>query len=82
MFLDQVVESTANRVALRGQIINLLTVGRDTTACLLTWPFFLLVRHPSVVEKLRVEIKAYCSNLASLTRTDLRTITNLQNVLN
>ena len=81
VFLDQVAESTADRAALRGQIINLLTAGRDTTACLLTWAFFLLVRHPSVLEKLRVEIETYCPDLASLTRTDLRKMTYLQNVL-
>ena len=56
VFLDVVAESTADRDALRGQIISLLVAGRDTTACLLTWTFFLLVRHPSVMEKLLVEI--------------------------
>ena len=81
VFLDQVAESTVDRAALRGQIINLLTAGRDTTACLLTWAFFLLVRHPSVLEKLRVEIETYCPDTASLTRTDLRKMTYLQNVL-
>lgn len=36
-FLDSVAKSTPDRNALRGQIINILTVGRDTTACLLSW---------------------------------------------
>jgi cytochrome P450 len=30
-------EKTRNRTALRSQIINILTAGRDTTACLLSW---------------------------------------------
>ena len=47
-FLDELAGSTADRVALRGQIVGLLVAGRDTTACLLTWTFFLLVRHPQV----------------------------------
>jgi cytochrome P450 len=37
VFLDAIAESSADRAALRGQIINLLAAGRDTTACLLSW---------------------------------------------
>jgi cytochrome P450 len=36
-FLDAVAKSTSDRTALRGQIINLIAGGRDTTACLLSW---------------------------------------------
>ena len=81
VFLDAIAESTADRDALRGQIINMLVAGRDSTACLLTWTFFMLVRHPMVLEKLRKEIKGACSDPASLTRTDLRKMGYLQNVL-
>ncbi|KAL6713131.1 hypothetical protein ACLMJK_009252 [Lecanora helva] len=79
VFLNSLAECTADRDALRGQIINLLAAGRDTTACLLTWTFFLLVRHPRVLEKLREEIDA--NHTANLTRTDLRRMGYLQNVL-
>lgn len=82
VFLDAVAESTADRDALRGQIVSLLVAGRDTTACLLTWTFFLLVRHPRVLKKLQAEINSNCSDPASLTRTDLRKMSYLQNVLN
>ena len=82
VFLDTVAESTADRDALRGQIISLLVAGRDSTACLLTWTFFLLVRHPKNLEKLRTEIYRHCSDPASLTRADLRKMSYLQNVLN
>jgi cytochrome P450 len=37
VFLETVAQNTSDRAALRGQIINLLTAGRDTTACLLSW---------------------------------------------
>lgn len=37
VFLDTVARNTSDRTALRGQIINLLAAGRDTTACLLSW---------------------------------------------
>lgn len=82
VFLDAVAESTVDRDALRGQIISLLVAGRDTTACLITWTFFLLVRHPKILEKLRTEIAGNCFDPASLTRADLRKMSYLQNVLN
>lgn len=37
VFLKSVAEACPDRLALRGQIINILTAGRDTTACLLSW---------------------------------------------
>ena len=37
IFLDTVAKTTSDRDALRGQVINLLAAGRDTTACLLSW---------------------------------------------
>jgi cytochrome P450 len=37
VFLDAIAESSPDRTALRGQIINILAAGRDTTACLLSW---------------------------------------------
>jgi len=37
VFLRTVAKSFPDRAALRGQIINILAAGRDTTACLLSW---------------------------------------------
>jgi len=42
VFLDTIANSTSDRAALRGQIINILTAGRDTTACLLSWTLYVL----------------------------------------
>ena len=56
-------------------------LGRDTTACLLSWTFFLLVRHPHVLDRLRAEITAQCSDKAELNRQDLRSLKYLQIVL-
>ena len=81
VFLDILANGTMHRDALRGQLINLLVAGRDTTACLLTWTFFLLVRHPRVLQKLRASIDSTCSDPAMLTRTVLRKMKYLQNVL-
>ncbi len=37
VFLRAMSQKTPDRTALRSQIINILTAGRDTTACLLSW---------------------------------------------
>ncbi|KAL8779064.1 MAG: hypothetical protein Q9194_001633 [Teloschistes cf. exilis] len=66
---------------LRSQIINILVAGRDTTACLLSWTLFLLVRHPEVLAKLREEISAALKGSMDITRSELRHMNYLQNVL-
>ncbi|OAL44042.1 cytochrome P450 alkane hydroxylase, partial [Pyrenochaeta sp. DS3sAY3a] len=81
VFLDAVAKNTSDRTALRGQIINLLAAGRDTTACLLSWTFFLLVRHAKVMAKLRHEIAEICTPDMVLDRDTLRKLPYLQNVL-
>jgi len=37
VFLHTLAKNTLDRTTLRGQIINILAAGRDTTACLLSW---------------------------------------------
>ena len=36
-FLNSVAKDCPDRASLRGQIVNILAAGRDTTACLLSW---------------------------------------------
>ena len=36
-FLNSVAKECPDRASLRGQIVNILAAGRDTTACLLSW---------------------------------------------
>ncbi|CEJ81166.1 hypothetical protein VHEMI01310 [[Torrubiella] hemipterigena] len=79
VFLRSIAQSHPEREALRGQIINILVAGRDTTACLLSWTFFLLIRHPHVMAKLRTEVSLL--NEGQVNRTDLKNLTYLQNVL-
>lgn len=38
--------------------LNMLSAGRDTTAQSLTWTFYLLMRHPSINQRLREEVLA------------------------
>jgi len=56
VFLRELVKATRDPVELRSQLLNILLAGRDTTAGLLGWTFFLLARHPAVFDKLRKTI--------------------------
>ena len=52
--------------------LNYLSAGRDTTAQALTWTFYLLMRHPQVVTKIRHELSTLDSlDLARLTPSSL-----------
>lgn len=57
VFIDALIQETRDKKELRGQCLNVLLAGRDTTACCLTWTFRLLARHPRVLDKLRNEIE-------------------------
>ncbi|MBW0490564.1 hypothetical protein O181_030279 [Austropuccinia psidii MF-1] len=46
-----------SRSELKDAALNLIIAGRDTTAQALSWTFFHLIRNPTVVEQMRVEIE-------------------------
>ncbi|MCJ1462955.1 hypothetical protein MMC07_001559 [Pseudocyphellaria aurata] len=81
VFFDAVANDCTTRDAMRGQLINILLAGRDTTACLLSWTFHLLLRHPRALERLRQEINSVSVNNADSGRPDLKKMTFLANVL-
>lgn len=56
IFLEALASETKDPIELRSQLINILLAGRDTTASLLGWTFYLLARHPAVWEKLRAVV--------------------------
>ena len=81
VFLDFLAQKSVDRAALRSQIINILVAGRDTTACLISWTVFLLVRHPKVLQKLKEDIRSSLGDEVNITRTDIRKLGYLRNVL-
>ena len=81
VFFDAVAEDSRNKEALRGQLLNVLLAGRDTTACLLSWTFHLLARHPHVLSRLRAEIESIAGITTDVTRNDLKRMPYLANVL-
>ena len=53
VFLEELAQQTRDPVELRSQLLNILLAGRDTTASLLGWLFFILARNPSRYRQLR-----------------------------
>ncbi|KAM3452032.1 hypothetical protein BB8028_0005g06800 [Beauveria bassiana] len=52
VFLRELVKTTRDPYVLRSQLLNILLAGRDTTAGLLGWTFYLLARHPDYYSRL------------------------------
>ncbi|KAL2831937.1 n-alkane-inducible cytochrome P450 [Aspergillus pseudoustus] len=66
----------------RDQLLNVLIAGRDTTACLMSWACYQLVRHPAALSRLRDEIATFVGNKEPLTRQQINKMTYLRYVLN
>lgn len=81
VFFDNVAKDSATDEALRGQLLNILLAGRDTTACLLSWTFYLLTRHSAVLLRLRQEIEETVGAETEMTRDDFKRMPYLANVL-
>jgi cytochrome P450 len=56
VFLSALAVHTRDPIELRSQLLNILLAGRDTTASLLGWLFYLLARHPPIFHKLRTAV--------------------------
>ncbi|KAH8744982.1 cytochrome P450 [Diaporthe sp. PMI_573] len=53
VFLEALAEQTQDPIELRSQLMHILLAGRDTTASMLSWLFYLLARDPARYKKLR-----------------------------
>ncbi|ETN39817.1 uncharacterized protein HMPREF1541_06043 [Cyphellophora europaea CBS 101466] len=85
VFLHELAKSTQDPTELRDQLLNVLLAGRDTTANLLSFTFYQLARHPTVLSKLRKSILSdfgTYTNPHTLDFTTLKACTYLQHVLN
>ncbi|KAJ3497087.1 hypothetical protein NLG97_g2163 [Lecanicillium saksenae] len=85
VFLSELVKTTRDPYMLRSQLLNILIAGRDTTAGLLGWTFFLLARHPEYYNKLhRVIVEtfgSYSTDTGSITFESLKGCQQLQYLL-
>ncbi len=57
---------TLTDAELKDELMTLLFAGHETTATMLSWAFYQILRHPSVLQKLREELEQKGENLAPL----------------
>jgi hypothetical protein len=84
VFLAELVKSTRDPLELRSQLLNILLAGRDTTAGLLGWTFYVLARNPAAYAKLRkviLDTFGTYSNPRDITFANLKACGHLQHVL-
>ncbi|KAI4176501.1 MAG: hypothetical protein LQ346_007885, partial [Caloplaca aetnensis] len=80
-FINDLYDELKDPIRVRDQLVNVLLAGRDTTACLMSWTFRLLVRYPAILMKLRKEIEMVLGDELSVTRTHVRNMPYLHCVL-
>lgn len=56
VLLDAMAEQSDNRMQLRNEALQAFIAAHETTACLISNLFYMLARHPLVLEKLREEV--------------------------
>ncbi|KAJ5517892.1 Cytochrome P450 E-class CYP52 [Penicillium expansum] len=81
-FILELYKEMQDKVLVRDQLVHVLIAGRDTTACLMSWAFFLLVRHPETLAKLRSEIQDVTGGSHELSRAKISKMTYLRCVIN
>ena len=85
VLLEALGQQTRDPLELRGQLLNILLAGRDTTSSLLSWLFHQLLRNPEVFNKLRstiIEEFGTYDNPHNITFTTLKGCQYLQYCLN
>lgn len=82
IFLHELVKTTQDPVELRSQLLNILLAGRDTTAGLLGWTFYLLARHPATYQALRTAVlDTFGTGKESITFEALKSCSYLQHTM-
>ncbi|KAE8454401.1 hypothetical protein EG329_000023 [Mollisiaceae sp. DMI_Dod_QoI] len=56
VFLEELARTGVDKKKIQDELLNILLAGRDTTASLLSYTFYILARRPDVFEKLRAEV--------------------------
>ena len=85
IFLDALVNETQDPVELRHQLVNILLAGRDTTASMLGWAFYILARRPDLWRRLReaiIDDFGTYNNSKEISFTTLKNCTFLHWIMN
>ncbi|SPO05308.1 related to cytochrome P450 alkane hydroxylase [Cephalotrichum gorgonifer] len=72
-----------SREMVRDQLLHVLIAGRDTTACLMSWMFFHLIRNPELIDRLKAEIaEVVPTNGEHMTRKQIQNLPFLRCCIN
>lgn len=83
VFLEELASQTRDPKELRDQLLNILLAGRDTTASLLGWLFYLLARDPTTFQKLRrAVLQDFGTDTENISFSTLKNCQYLQHCLN
>ncbi|KAF2857784.1 putative P450 monooxygenase [Piedraia hortae CBS 480.64] len=85
VMLEELAQQTRDPEELRGQLLNILLAGRDTTASLLSWLFHILAKDPDAYAKLRgaiIDTFGTYSAPQEINFSTLKGCKTLQNYLN
>ncbi|KAG9217631.1 hypothetical protein CCMSSC00406_0003680 [Pleurotus cornucopiae] len=80
--LDHLVKFTSDPVVLRGEVLNIMIAGRDTTAATLTAILYFLSTHPAVFARLRNEVIEKVGTSRRPTFENIREMKFLRAVIN
>ena len=80
VFLEHLAKTNYSERKIQDELLNILLAGRDTTASLLGYIFYILARRPDVVAKLRKEISKLGSKRPSF--EEIKSMKYLQYCLN
>ncbi|KAL2062313.1 hypothetical protein VTL71DRAFT_6579 [Oculimacula yallundae] len=58
IFLEELAKQDISEKKIQDELLNILLAGRDTTASLLSYTFYILARRKDVFEKLKAEVDA------------------------
>jgi cytochrome P450 len=80
VFLNELAKTGYGQKKIQDELLNILLAGRDTTASLLSYVWYILARRPDVFEKVRAEVLRI--GTASPTFEQIKEMKYLQYVMN
>jgi len=80
VFLEHLAKTNYSERKIQDELLNILLAGRDTTASLLGYFFYILARRPDVMAKLREEISKLGNTRPSF--EEIKSLKYLQRCLN
>ena len=82
IFLHSLLNQTTDKLKIRSELLNILLAGRETTAALLSYLWFVLSKNPRIFNRLQHEISTTLPDNSPPTYENLKEMKYLRAVLN